>query len=727
VGFAGFGDATDDASGPRAVVEPARVGRVRFRHEFGRAILCVGRGGEDGVCERVVATPHRREVLVDGPRHAVDGGHLVDGGAFAGDGAFVHGHRTALREDVPRAPALDLGDDDAPRERLACDLDRRPREVAEDVDGVGRTVDGVLAFVGDARVRRLAFGGDGDGASALVRDGDVRDARSRVPRRPLSDDRPRRRESVRDGGATALAADLLADERREREVVPRVVLARVEVGVAEREHRRGDRALHVRRPAPIDAVVLDADAVRAVVVDLRVVRRYDVVVPDERERRPVARGHVPGVREVGFVRLPGCVRRRPEREHVPVLVAQNRPGRVLPEPPLDVVACRRLVLVTRDGDEVSRQREDFALGAFDPAGPVPAVARTVVHIPNCERTPQEVSPASQKNGRMTDDADGLSPRIFLIGLCMGTADAVPGVSGGTIALLAGIYERLIDAITALTPDAGIRALRAIFTLDAATFLDVVDDTDAFFLGTLGVGIAGAIVLVSRAIHYVETHEPVALFGFFFGLIFASAIVLSRQISLDTRRHATAAAAGFVVAFAVSGTDALVGGQSLVLTFLAGMVAISATVLPGISGALILVVLGQYTYLTETLSGFVDRLLALATGGGLDRVLDPAATVLAFLAGAAIGLLTVARLVDRALEADRQTTLAFLVALVVGALRAPVHEISARDGLAWTNDILVQFVIVAAAGAVFLFALDRYAVDIDLDGTDGDVDVTVDEH
>jgi putative membrane protein len=325
------------------------------------------------------------------------------------------------------------------------------------------------------------------------------------------------------------------------------------------------------------------------------------------------------------------------------------------------------------------------------------------------------------------DLDGLSVRNLLVGLCMGTADAVPGVSGGTIALLAGIYERLIDAITELSPDAGVDAARAVVTLDADAFWSVVEDVDGLFLGTLGVGIASALVVVSRVVHWAEVNEPVALFGFFFGLILASAVVLSRQISLDTPKHAVAAIAGFLVAFALSGNVELLSGQSLLLTFVAGSIAISAMILPGISGALILVVLGQYTYLTDTLSSFVDRLLALVTGGSVDRLLEPGATVVAFCLGAAIGLLTVARVVDRALEADRQTTMAFLVALVVGALRAPVNEITVRDGLAWTNDVTVQFVLVAAVGAVLLFALDRYAVELDLgDDTDVDVEVGVDE-
>lgn len=318
---------------------------------------------------------------------------------------------------------------------------------------------------------------------------------------------------------------------------------------------------------------------------------------------------------------------------------------------------------------------------------------------------------------MTDDGPGLSVRTFIVGLCMGTADAVPGVSGGTIALLAGIYERLIDALTAVGPDSASRALRAIVTLDVAEFRDVFEAVDGWFLGTLGVGLISALVLVARAVHYLEVTHPIALFGFFFGLILASAVVLAGELTLTTRRHAVAAVAGFTVAFVLSGDVALLSGHSLALTFLAGTIAISAMILPGISGALILIILGQYTYLTTTLSSFTDALIGLATGGAVAQAVDLAATVIAFVVGALVGLFTIARLVDRALDADYETTMAFLVALVVGALRAPITEISTRETIAWTTDTILEFALVAAVGAVFLFALDHYAVDIDLDGVD----------
>jgi putative membrane protein len=306
-------------------------------------------------------------------------------------------------------------------------------------------------------------------------------------------------------------------------------------------------------------------------------------------------------------------------------------------------------------------------------------------------------------------------RTYLVGLCMGSADAVPGVSGGTIALIAGIYVRLIDAVTALTPQNSLRLLGAFVPPDRGAIRATLREIDASFLLPLGVGILTAVILVTRVVHYANQNRAVALFGFFFGLIAASVVVLSRQVELSEPRHLVAAAAGFLIAFLLSGDVTLLGGRGLALTFVAGAIAVSAMILPGISGSLMLVILGQYTFMSATLSTFTDRLAALATGGGTERLIDPGTTVVVFVAGAVVGLLTVARAVDRALERDRETTLAFLVALVVGALRAPIAEIGGREGVGWTTATVAEFAALAAVGAALLYALDRYAIDVEIDG------------
>jgi len=307
--------------------------------------------------------------------------------------------------------------------------------------------------------------------------------------------------------------------------------------------------------------------------------------------------------------------------------------------------------------------------------------------------------------------------VYLKGLCMGAADAVPGVSGGTIALITGIYERLIAAITAVSP-ARLSAV-ALGVLpgrrsDAAAALRAID---AGFLVVLVAGVVTAIVTVTRVVHVGIRSAPVVTFGLFFGLIAASAWVLLSEVSLDSPGRAAAVAAGFTLAFVVSGEAAAALGRGLPVTFLAGAIAVSAMLLPGVSGSLLLIILGQYAYLTGTLSAFVDALLAVATGGPVAPLLDNGAVVVTFVAGAFVGLFSVAHAVRWALDRDRATTLAFLVALIVGALRAPVVRTTGRLdelGRVWTPTAAATFAGVAVAGAAAVLLLERYTGLADID-------------
>jgi putative membrane protein len=308
-------------------------------------------------------------------------------------------------------------------------------------------------------------------------------------------------------------------------------------------------------------------------------------------------------------------------------------------------------------------------------------------------------------------------RTFLIGLCMGSADGVPGVSGGTIALIAGVYERLIAAITAVTPGRILRFFRALAPVDGGVdprgaFAELIE-LDIWFLIALVTGVGTAVVIVTRIVHVASQETPALLFGFFFGLIAASAVVLLRSLTVASPFQMGAGVVGFVLAFYVSGvsTSAADGG-GLALVFFAGMIGVSAMILPGISGSLLLIILGQYTRMSTALSEFVDALIALATGGTVEDVTTTAVPVVTFILGGLVGLFTIARVVRRALDYNRRATLAFLVALVVGALRAPVVEV--RGSVGFSTDVLVAFVAAAAVGAAVLLALDWYAVDLDLD-------------
>ncbi|WP_123537930.1 DUF368 domain-containing protein [Halosimplex salinum] len=310
-------------------------------------------------------------------------------------------------------------------------------------------------------------------------------------------------------------------------------------------------------------------------------------------------------------------------------------------------------------------------------------------------------------------------KTFVVGLFMGTADGVPGVSGGTIALIAGVYERLVAAITAVTPRRFFDGVLALTPLDGGVSLDraaaVLEEVDGWFLIALLAGIATAIVTVTGIVDWASGAYPILLFGVFFGLIGASAVILLRAISIREVDEITAAVVGFVLAFAVSGQAAVLEGGGLPLIFVAGAVAISAMILPGISGALFLVILGQYDYMSEQLHAFLDALVALARGDAVGPVVDHGTVVVTFVLGGLVGLFTVARAVRRALEYNRSATLAFLVALVVGALRAPVVTLNGEEyAVVWNAATIQAFAGAALVGAAVVFALEWYAVDIDLD-------------
>jgi putative membrane protein len=311
-------------------------------------------------------------------------------------------------------------------------------------------------------------------------------------------------------------------------------------------------------------------------------------------------------------------------------------------------------------------------------------------------------------------------RTYVIGIFMGTADGVPGVSGGTIALIAGIYERLISAVTAVTPGRFVEGVLALTPLDGGVSipraLTVWERVDGWFLIALLWGIATAVVAVTQAVEYLDHYYPVLLFGFFFGLIAASALVLLREISISRADSAAAAVVGFAVAFVASGAEELLAGGGLAVVFGSGAIAVSAMILPGISGSLLLVILSQYTRMTEALKGFLEGILALATDGSTAGVADHGPEVVVFILGGLVGLFTIARVIRRALDANREATYAFLVALVVGALRAPIATLNGPDyAVAWDAATIQAFAGLAITGAAVVLALDWYAVDFDLDG------------
>ncbi|MDZ4368833.1 MAG: DUF368 domain-containing protein [Afipia sp.] len=208
------------------------------------------------------------------------------------------------------------------------------------------------------------------------------------------------------------------------------------------------------------------------------------------------------------------------------------------------------------------------------------------------------------------DRDNVNPtRQILRGMCIGTADLVPGVSGGTMALILGVYKRLIAAIAHVD----MAFLRHLWQREIAVAMRRID---FFFLLPLGIGAILAIVIFTRIVplSVLVTEFPEAMFGFFFGLIAASIVGLLSHVGTGSRLHWAWLVIGVAFGLAVSILVPVRTPDDIWFIFLCGMIAIAAMLVPGISGSFVLLILGKYTDTIDAL-GRLDFsfLVPLAAG------------------------------------------------------------------------------------------------------------------
>ncbi len=239
-------------------------------------------------------------------------------------------------------------------------------------------------------------------------------------------------------------------------------------------------------------------------------------------------------------------------------------------------------------------------------------------------------------------------KISLRGIAMGAADVVPGVSGGTIAFITGIYEELIDSINGIN--------LSLFKSQKENGLKGVwADMNGPFLLSLFVGIGIGIVSLAKGIVYLMEVHPIPLWSFFFGLIIASVIFIGRQIEKWNAGTIIGLLAGTIIAYYITIATPVGGSISLPYVFLTGTIAICAMILPGISGSFIALLMGSY----KTVFGALGNLTE-----------DPSnniPTVVAFMAGAVVGLLTFARVLKWLFKHYRNLTLALLTGFMIGSL------------------------------------------------------------
>lgn len=251
--------------------------------------------------------------------------------------------------------------------------------------------------------------------------------------------------------------------------------------------------------------------------------------------------------------------------------------------------------------------------------------------------------------------------LSLRGILMGSADVVPGVSGGTIAFITGIYQELLDSISSVN-------LAAFKLLLKGKFQKFATAINFKFFAFLLAGVAVSVISLAKIISGVvnepkETEAKVLLWSFFFGLIISSINYMGKQIKTWNIKVIASILIGAAFAYWVTIASPAAGIEAYWYYFLAGFIAICAMILPGISGSFILLLMGAYPVIMKSISGLVDGLKA----ADMAQITGPLMIVGLFGAGCITGLLSFARLVSYLFKKAPQVTLAVLTGFLIGSL------------------------------------------------------------
>ncbi len=246
--------------------------------------------------------------------------------------------------------------------------------------------------------------------------------------------------------------------------------------------------------------------------------------------------------------------------------------------------------------------------------------------------------------------DRYFPKLLIVlkGFAMGMADIVPGVSGGTIALVTGIYDDLIRAISSVDKTFFGHVFQ--FKIKAA-----LNHININFLLPLMVGILTAVISMSRLMHYFMSDFPIYTWSLFFGLILASIFYVGRTINNWKRaRHLAGIMFGTIIGFAVVSLIPVQTPETMLFIFLSGFIAIIAMILPGISGSFILLILGKYLFVTSALK-------------------DPTSIasleiIVVFAFGCLLGLLSFSKILNFLLQHFHNLTMSVLTGFMIGSLK-----------------------------------------------------------
>lgn len=234
-------------------------------------------------------------------------------------------------------------------------------------------------------------------------------------------------------------------------------------------------------------------------------------------------------------------------------------------------------------------------------------------------------------------------RLILTGFAMGSADLIPGVSGGTIAFIFGIYEKLLSSIQTVTG----KTVQLFFR---GKIQESVASIPWTFLVPLGGGILAAIVLLAKILSWLLQEYSSYIYGFFFGLVIASLVLVGRRIPRWKVLHGAAFVLSALLMYGIAGSVPVETAATLPLFFLSGMIAICAMILPGISGSFILLILGKYSQVLEAVTE--RNILVLVV----------------FMGGCVVGVAIFSRLLKWLLSRYHDLMIAILTGIMLGSLR-----------------------------------------------------------
>ena len=260
--------------------------------------------------------------------------------------------------------------------------------------------------------------------------------------------------------------------------------------------------------------------------------------------------------------------------------------------------------------------------------------------------------ASKSNSRSTKDFVFL----YLKGMAMGAADVVPGVSGGTIAFITGIYQELLDTIKGFN-------LSVFKTLKSEGIKATWKKTNATFLVVLFAGIFTSIISLAKGITFLLTTYPILLWAFFFGLIVASSLIIGKYIKEWNAKTIGMMILGAAVAFYITIAAPSQIPDGLIYIFISGCIAICAMILPGISGSFILLLLGAYATVLGSISGLVDGLKA----ADVDLIVLYGTNISIFMLGCIVGIIAFSNFLSWMFKKAYSLTMALLTGFMIGSL------------------------------------------------------------